>query len=434
MSSCYDLIIVGAGAAGLRVGIKTLKKHPALRCCILEKYNYVGGRVVTFRKDLPTVGEVQWENGAGRISKHHHRVRKLITDYGLHFIPIQGETSFLSKRKLEITPNLFYELHTMYFKPLEGLSKEVLGAHTLDQLLRKILGYHKTQELREQFPYYSEMCVLRADLALDAFAHEMGTNEGFGVCAEGYQAIMDHMMQDYLARGGILLKNTEVTGVKQMPDYSIQLEAKEANCIKGSAPFHRVFQGRQVVLALHQTALKNIQGIKHLDVLRHLAMPPLLRMYMVFPKRQGKVWFEGLPKIVTDSPLRYIIPYDPNKGTIMISYTEGPDADYWIRMREKEVERRVLSEVRALFPDRDIPNPSFFKMHSWTDGCTYWKPGHYDPVEESKASIQPLKESMPRLFLCSESFSLHQSWVESALEQADLLLKHPAFVQGIKKD
>jgi hypothetical protein len=242
------------------------------------------------------------------------------------------------------------------------------------------------------------------------------------------------MVEDFLQRGGILLKNTEVTSVRSLPDYSIQLDAKEANCIKGSKPFSRVFQARQVVLALHQTALANIQGVKHLGILRHLTMPPLLRMYMIFPKQKGRVWFDGLPKIVTDSPLRYIIPYDAEKGIIMISYTEGPDANFWTKMSTKEAERRVLSEVRALFPDRDIPNPSFFKMHSWTDGCTYWKPGHYDPVEESKASIQPMKDRMPGLFLCSESFSLHQSWVESALEQADLLLKHPAFLQELQSD
>ena len=431
MSSCYDLIIVGAGAAGLRIGIETLKKHPALRCCLLEKYNYVGGRVVTFHKDLPSVGEVQWENGAGRISKQHHRVRKLMADYGLHFAPIQGATSFLSKKTRDITPNLFYELHTMYFKPLESLPKEVLGSHTLEELLRKVIGHEKTVELRQQFPYYSEMCVLRADLALEAFAHEMGSNEGFGVCVEGYQAITDHMLKDFLARGGVLLKNTEVTGVRSIGDGSIQLMAKEGNCIKGSGPFHRVFQARQVVLALHHTALKGIQGIKQLAVLRHLEMPPLLRIYMVFPKHNGRIWFEGLPKIVTDSHLRFIIPYDASKGVIMISYTEGPDADFWNKMTPEQVERRICSEIRSLFPDRDIPDPVFFKMHAWTDGCTYWKPGHYDPVKESKKSLHPLPEEMPHLFMCSESFSLHQSWVESALEQADMLLKQPAFVHGL---
>jgi monoamine oxidase len=160
-------------------------------------------------------------------------------------------------------------------------------------------------------------------------------------------------------------------------------------------------------------------------------MPPLLRIYAVYPKEKGHVWFEGLPKIVTDSRLRFIIPYDVDKGIIMISYTEGPDAEFWMKMTSSELEQRISSEVRNLFPDRSIPRPMFLKTHAWTDGCTYWKPGRYDVVQESKHSLQPMKEKMPHLFVCSESFSLHQSWVESALEQADSLLELPVFVQGL---
>jgi len=430
MSSCYDLIIVGAGVAGLHIGIETLKKHPTLRCCILEKYNYVGGRVVTYRKHVPSVGDVQWENGAGRISKQHHRVRELMRRYGLHFAPIEGTTSFLSKETKEITANAFYDLHSMYFEPLRGLSKDILASHTLEQLLCKTIGKDKAHELSQQFPYYSELHVLRADLALDAFDHEMGTNGGFGVCVEGYQTITDHMIQDFLSRGGILVKNTEVTAVQSMPNHSIQLFAKEKSC--GQATISRQFHASHVVLALHQSALRTIRGVKQLPMLRHLEMPPLLRIYAIYPKEKGHVWFEGLPKIVTDSRLRYIIPYNVEKGIIMISYTEGPDAAFWMKMTPTQLERRISSEVRSLFPDRSIPAPLFLKTHAWTDGCTYWKPGHYDVVEESKRSLQPMKEDIPHLFLCSESFSIHQSWVESALEQADCLLQLPTFVHGLK--
>ena len=79
----YDLIIVGGGISGLRVAIKALKKRPNIKCLILEKYGYIGGRVVTYRKDIPKVGEVQWENGAGRIATSHKKVLKLFKKYNL---------------------------------------------------------------------------------------------------------------------------------------------------------------------------------------------------------------------------------------------------------------------------------------------------------------------------------------------------------------
>ena len=54
-------------------------------------------------------------------------------------------------------------------------------------------------------------------------------------------------------------------------------------------------------------------------------------MYAVFPVKAGISWFSGLPKVVTNSPIRYIIPVDAKKGIIMISYTDGADAVWWIQ-------------------------------------------------------------------------------------------------------
>jgi len=74
-----------------------------------------------------------------------------------------------------------------------------------------------------------------------------------------------------------------------------------------------------------------------------------------------------------------------------------------------------MKDVRSLFPELTIPEPTFFKSHSWSTGATYWLPGLYSPETLSKESIQPLS-SMPHVFLCGESWSMKQAWVEGALE------------------
>jgi len=442
MSSCYDVIIVGAGVAGLRVGIETLKRHKSLRCCVLEKYNYVGGRVVTYHGKVEGVGDVQWENGSGRISAMHRKVLRLMKRYGLTFHHIKGDTKFISMRRgvfpPVMEPDQFYQLLHIYLLPLTKLSQEVLASHTLEELLSKTLGDEKAREFYIQFPYFAEIHVMRADLALRAFEEEMGTNEGFGVCVEGYQAIPLKMREEFLSLGGEILMNMDVTGVAGVKgekdgDWT-EVRAVETLCDKQKV--ERVFLGTIVVLALHAHGMRGIAGVKQLPVLSHLEQPCLVRMYAVFPKgADGKVWFHDLPKIVTDSPLRFVIPYDKEKGVIMISYTEGDDALYWMMMNmvsPQKVEKAVLKKTRRLFPERDIPAPLFFKMHPWTNGCTYWTPGAYDVEKESRQSLHPLSETMPGLFVCGESFSLRQSWVEGALEQADALLGLEAFQHRIQ--
>ena len=52
MSSCYDIIIVGGGIAGLRVGIEAMKRNKNIKCCILEKYGYMGGPLESKLREL----------------------------------------------------------------------------------------------------------------------------------------------------------------------------------------------------------------------------------------------------------------------------------------------------------------------------------------------------------------------------------------------
>jgi monoamine oxidase len=176
--------------------------------------------------------------------------------------------------------------------------------------------------------------------------------------------------------------------------------------------------------------MKHIRGVSHLPVLDKLVMTPLLRMYAVFPVQKGKSWFSGMSKIVTPDPIRFIIPIDHRM--IMISYTDGNDAKYWMRKNPEKLEGEVMHHIRSLFPDLDIPDPIFFKTHPWTYGCTYWKPGQYDVIEESQRSIHPDPSGMPGLFVCGESFSVEPCWIESAIDQADQMIESTAWKAAVR--
>ena len=425
MFSRYDVVIVGAGVAGLRVGIETLRMKPGISCCILEKYRYHGGRVVTYKKNISGIGSVQWENGAGRIASSHHRVLSLFKQYHLSFVPIESDSMFLSKAGYR--PNPFSELYEIYIKPLESLSLTVLQTHTIYQLLEQTVGPKVAKDVCVTFPYFSEMYTLRADCALESFRSEMGSSASFGVCGEGLSSLVEGMVNEFESLGGKLISQIEVTSI----DYHSGVFSLHSKQICDGITKKTTIQCSTCVLALHSHAVKQIRGVNHLPVLSKLMMMPLLRMYAIFPTIGGKSWFSNLRKTVTDDPIRYIIP--TGKRTIMISYTDGKDASYWFRQGNvTKVEQHVMKHIRRLFPDRTIPDPLFFKMHPWYQGCTYWLPGSYSVEEESYASLQPLKKTMPNLFMCGESFAVKQCWIESALDQADQLLGLAAFKDSIK--
>ena len=397
----HETIIVGAGIAGLHVGIELLKR--GVSCRILEAYHHAGGRVFTFKTRVPRIGPVQWESGAGRISLTHKRVLGLLKRYGLHTYPISGDAQFMDAG--QSTENRFSDLCDVYLAPLRSLPPSILQTKTLGEVLESVMGSAKG--FYQMFPYWSEMHTVRADHALHAFQREMKSMSGFVGCAEGLSALIHAMVEDFKGRGGTIRYDTTVTAVSTEGG-TMRIEA-----LKGE------YFCKRCVLALPSEAIKSIKGV-NMPVLKHLQMNPLLRMYAVFPVSKG-VWFSGLPKVVTTDRVRFIIPINESKGVIMISYTDGNDARFWTKMDKDAVQGEVMKRIRALFPDRDIPEPLFFKMHHWKEGCTYWKPGSYDVAKESAASVHPQKN----LFVCSESFAEETCWMESALIQAERVFKSP---------
>ena len=185
-----NIIIVGGGIAGLRVGIGILCEHPEADVLILEKYDYIGGRVVTYHK-----GGHQWEIGAGRVSASHTRVLELIDRYRLTWAEMSESVEWRGHGI--IRSDQFAELARLYLDPLRRLGTSVLRTCTIQELLVRIRGQKRTRRFIEQFPYWSEIHTLRADLALDSFAEEMESWSGFGTCREGLGAIIRGMVREF---------------------------------------------------------------------------------------------------------------------------------------------------------------------------------------------------------------------------------------------
>jgi monoamine oxidase len=234
------------------------------------------------------------------------------------------------------------------------------------------------------------------------------------------------MAAEFLERGGEIHHGITITGVqKKTNGMRVDVEHNhDTQHYKGM--YEGAYDSYAVVLTMPCDVLKKITMpvLPVLPILKHLTMEPLVRIYAVFPLQNGKSWFPQT-KIVTDGPLRYIIPINPKQGTIMISYMEGPDTDKWFHLPKEKLTKELMKEVRRLFPHLEIPEPTVVKRYPWAQGCSYWLPGDYDVEKESRASLQP--DPRVPLFLAGESFAVKQCWMESALDQADQLLSLPSF-------
>lgn len=426
----YDYIIVGGGISGFYAALSLQKKHPSDSIAILEKYKGVGGRTYSYQPpDFPGVG---WEMGAARIHESHKMVIDLVKKYGLTLLPISSEVVYKKTGSSPIIPNTFETFSIPAFiTPLTQLSDVELREHTLYSLMVKVYGSQKTKEIFDEFPYYGEVYLLRADLALKTFVDgEMGTRDKYFVIKEGFSALIHAMRDEFEGGGGTVLVRHSLLEVKK--GMGGQGDGVSTDCVvefgrkKKDEPhgFITLRAEKACILALHADALRTIKGVSHMKELKHVKTLPLFRIYAIFPK---PVWFKNIPRLVTQGGVRYIIPIDVEKGVTMISYTDGEDSEKYNAVFKKEGEKGlmkvVMKDVRELFPDLKIPDPVFFKGHHWDTGVTYWLKGDYNVEDASLAACKPFPKSLPGVYVCGESFSLRQAWVEGALEHTATCLK-----------
>ena len=420
-----DVLIVGGGIAGLYTAREILKRRPATQLLLIEKYPVLGGRVLSFRKQLGSQA-VGWEAGAGRLHYSQKRVHKLLDEYNISVIPLSASVDYLPDCDLpRRQDNNFSILAAAILPLLTALPVAELQMQTLADVCRRIMGAEQATAFFNKFPYHTEVHRLRADLALDTFTAVMGHEKGFCTVRGGFAQIPVAIAADVRRAGGTIWLGASLErwssgtgGLKATVNLS------RADGTDRTVPIYP----KKMILALHAGALQAFPQTHSWAPLRHLGVARLLRIYAVFPQQNlcdstTGPWFAGMSKVVTPGPLRYVIPINEAAGTIMISYTDGDDtAPFWDAAQAadtsaaatKRLTKRIMTHVRRLFGS-SIPDPLYLKAHPWTVGSTYWKPGRYNVDDVIKAS----RQLQPSVYVIGESFSKEQAWIEGALESAD---------------
>ena len=233
----------------------------------------------------------------------------------------------------------------------------------------------------------------------------MKSNKGFCVAKNGLSNLIEEMKKDFLSKGGEIFTNYKCENIENKKDF---IECQFNNI---------VLKGKKIICAMESEALKKIKFFHNFSTLKYLKMEPLLRIYAVYPTG----WFSQYTRIVTPNPIRYFLPISYDKHIAMISYTDSSDTKkfHYILKKygEESLGKHIQNELINVFGN--IPNYVYFKAHYWSRGATYWLPGNYDPIQESKKSLKPFDCDV---YVVGESFSLKQAWIEGSLLQCKKLL------------
>ena len=88
----FDLVVVGAGIAGMRVALSVKEKRPKWSIAVVERAPRCGGRILT---SLDDEERVEYETGPWRIHESHTLTRESIDSMGLSFAPYRAKKRLL---------------------------------------------------------------------------------------------------------------------------------------------------------------------------------------------------------------------------------------------------------------------------------------------------------------------------------------------------
>lgn len=371
----YDLIIIGAGLAGLYAALKERNRGSIL---VLEAEKRAGGRIHTIRKPW------QHESGAGRIHLSHKRVLELFDHYGIETSKsITIEPAYVSLDKPDqIQANTFMQ-------DIRPIIKEIrlMGADAARKTTIATVAAAKFptlwQQLRYKYPYSGELFVANAWEGACAIENTMTIRDGWVFPKAGNEALIDCMMAD-------------LSGAVHLGESVVSVSSDGKKWIISTS--RATYETAAVLITSRSAAATLVVPPAPITALiEGTVTKPMIRVYAKWPT----CWFEGIPTFTTDAKLRYFIAGSDNHA--MISYTDATDTEPFLRMTEQEVVRTVLGELRRLFPSRHIPEPEFIAIYSWKAAASFWLPCTNPPELRRSATALGKKG----LFIAGEWCTAH---------------------------
>ena len=419
----YEYIICGAGIAGLYCALNLIEKNGAdpKTILILEKSYRIGGLIKTNTDDK---FKIKYENGAGRITENDKLLLELVRRFNLDKQKIELPTKkeyrkvFDDKIILIKTDKFSTTLNKIIFKQHKLSEQELLGK-TLRSLFEDELCMEKTSILVESFGYTDEFDKVNAKNGLEIFRKSFSPNLRYYVLRDGLEQII-LQLESLLKQKGVVIQLSEmITNIeekeKSVPSITIHTETFDGA--------YKTYITNNLVLAMPRGALVKIPFLQSIhNLLNSVEDTSLFRIYAVFPKNSdGKVWFHDIPKTTTNLPIQQFIPINADNGLVMITYSDTKNARQWQQDKINDVfKKKIMKNIRLLFSEKKISEPIFLTSIFYAEGTHVWKV-NCDGESLQPRITQPFRDM--NLYICGESYSTNQGWIEGSLETSNAVVE-----------
>lgn len=383
--SSYTTVIIGSGIAGLFSAYQLWKQNKSF--IILEKNATIGGRANSrsFYGSKVPIGA-----GVGRKRKDRLLIQ-LLHELDIPYEEKQG-------KKTPTSINMVQTWHTLQQKYSSKYTQ-----NTFREFATDILGPETYTEFVQSTGFYD----FEHASAYDTLQY-YGMEDNF----ESWTALLIPWdlvilrLCNVIGRSNIKT-NTELLSIKKKKDDSFQLQTSKG-----------LFQCNQVICAVTVSVIRKLFPTH--SIYRDIVAQQFMRMYGKFTVASIPILKKYIPSMtIVKGPLQKIIPINAEKGIYLIVYNDNQNSSRLSKYADNTPENREIL-CRALKKALSITTESIqliaIQSHYWKEGTHYYKPLDSNKYKNRLEFLEEAQHPHKGIVVVGEMVSLHQGWVEGALE------------------
>ena len=384
-----DYVIIGGGIASMYFAYELQKHHPDQTYIILEKDSQVGGRIKTrsFQGQEVVLGA-----GVGRVKKDKN-LKRLMNELG---IPIK-----------QFQSNVNYKLLPYASPHVESAVKELIEAYRstssreiFSSFAKKILGARRYDEFIKSVGYsdyeYADVYDTLFNYGFD------DTYNGARLFTVPWKLLIEKLLC-VIGPSNICYKHSVTNITSQENTFNITCSNK------------RNFQCKKVVCG---TPISHLRRLFTNNIYDSIRSQPFIRVYVQIKPNKP---FEDLVSTysVVSNDLQKIIPISPEKRIYMVAYADNDHA-----RRLKAVMKKDKNTLEDL-----VKTATGIPIEIRKVSYKYWEEGthYYTPLENVYRNrnefIKKAQHPLRNAYVIGEAVSIHQGWVEGALESVEKIFK-----------
>jgi len=303
----YDIIIIGCGIGGLHSAYKLLKKNNKLNILLLEKNDYLGGRIKSFHKEINN-HHYHFNVGAGRFNENHKLLIELIKEIGLEkdIIKIGSAIEFIPSgnsynKFIGKSPYIYIKKVINFYKKVDLKDPDVetkIRAYTFYEYAAKILDKDELKFITESLGYYKQIILMNAFDAIKLFDKGMNIDLQFYSLKSGISSIINNLKEKIIELGGKIKIKKNVNNIDYDENkklFNIFVKSSSDKLSLDLSNKHKIYKSKHCILAIPKPDLLKFNILNsHNDIknmLNSIGFKSLCRIYSIFRGSR-----EGLPR------------------------------------------------------------------------------------------------------------------------------------------